>query len=168
MTLTLYCNQGDMERLFSAAGVTSFADHDEDTVNDTGVVTDCLNRAAEEINLFAMQYYSAAALATSTLVNRWATVFACCFLCELRGNEIPTAFQNEFTAIQEKLEQIATGDLKIPGLAYSEDFRPSIRNVHIDRRYWRDRVRVIPQRSGVPTLLPEDTTPSYGVPPYGY
>lgn len=154
-----YCDQPDVERLFSSYGVTAFADHDGDGNPDAGVVNDCINQATEEINLYCQQWYTPAVLETSTLINRWCTVYATVFLCERRGNPVPDSLAAEFARIAAKLEQILAGTLKLPGLAMRDDMRPSMSNLTVDRRYNRSRIRVTPQNStDSPTRLTQDMT----------
>lgn len=154
MPLTTYCVEADLERYLSAQGVIAFADHDSDGDSDTGVVNDCIAQAAEEINLYANQYYSAAALATSTLIVRWATVLASAFLCQRRGNPVPDSLQAEFTRIMETLERIRKGEMRIPGIAWKSDFRPTVSNVVVDRGACDGPVRVDTATSpNIPTTL---------------
>lgn len=150
---TAYCTEADMQRLFSIAGVTSFADHDQDGVSDTLVVSDCIDQATEEINLYAWQY-SAAGLATSTLVNRWCTVLAVYFLCQRRGNPPPDSIAEEFARIMLHLERIRTGDMKIPGVATKGIYSPRFSNLVPDRRFPYSNIRVQRESSdGIPTTL---------------
>lgn len=151
------CTETDMERLLSAYGVTAFADHDRDGVADDGVADDCINQATEEIRGFAWMWYSDAQLATSTLVNRWATVLSCHFLCTRRGNGPPESLQAEFQRIFDLLQRVADGTYRIPGLALRGDFRPSMSNVAVDRRYPHSTIRVTRHNStDAPTTLTQD------------
>jgi phage gp36-like protein len=155
-----YCEEADVRRLFSAHGVTAFADHDQDGESDAEVVNDCINQACEEINLYAQQRYTPAQLATSTLIARWTTTLACYFLCLRRGNPVPASIEGEFTRILSKLEQIALGSLALPGIALRDDMRPSMSNLTVDRRYPQSRIRVTPNNStDAPTRLTQDTVP---------
>jgi phage gp36-like protein len=152
-----YCDEADMRRLFSVYGVTAFADHDQDGEPDAEVVNDCINQATEEVGLYAQQWYTPAQLDTSTLVNRWATTLACYFLCQRRGNGPPQSLADEFARIMARLEQIAAGTLKLPGIAMRDDMRPSMSNLRVDRRYPNSRIRVTPTNStDAPTRLSQD------------
>lgn len=143
---TAYCTLADMQRLFSTQGVTAFADHDgdgeADSLNGSTVTGDCIDQATEEINFYLLRWYSAAQLATSTLVNRWCTVLAVYFLCQRRGNPDPEIFQAEFERIMAKLELVKPGGFTIPGLPFKSDLRPSFSNMEVDRRFPANRVRV--------------------------
>ncbi|MCI0333551.1 MAG: DUF1320 domain-containing protein [Planctomycetes bacterium] len=132
------CTETEMQRLFSVYGVTAHADHDADGVSDSGVVDDCINQATEEIRFYLWKNYSDAALTTSTLVNRWATTLAVYFLCLRRGNPVPDSLLAEFQRIMELL---ASGQ-PIPNLPLRGDLRPTMSNVEIDRRYYRNKIRV--------------------------
>lgn len=158
MPLTTYCTEVQMRRYFSTDGITAFADHDQDGTADDDVITDCIEQATDEINAYAMQRYSAAALSASTLIIRWAVVLATKFLCERRGNSAPASLQSEFERIMLKLQQIPTGIFKLPGVATRSDFRPGFSNLTIDRRYQFSKVRVVHTASDqIPTALPQKT-----------
>lgn len=151
------CSEADMIRLFSQYGVTAFSDHDADGVDDEGVADDCINQATEEIRGYAWMWYSDTQLATSTLVNRWATTLAVFFLCQRRGNPVPDSLQAEALRIFELLQKVAEGNYRIPGLALRGDLRPSMSNVTIDRRYPVSTVRVTrPNSTDAPTTLTQD------------
>lgn len=163
MTLlpTTYCTQADMERRFSAAGVTAFADHDADGLEDDGVIDDCINQATDEINLYLRGKYAEAGLAGSTLVNRWAATLACYHLCECRGNPPPESLQRAFdwlmTPETGMLALIAACKINLPGVALNGDRRPTWSNLHVDRRWPHSKVRVTRSNSSdAPTALSQD------------
>lgn len=157
-----YCTEADAQRLFSAAGVTSFADHDANGTSDSGVVDDCINQATEEISYYC-QRYTPASLATSTLINRWATVLTVYFLCQRRGNDVPTSIVSEVERIMTRLEAIDAGH-QIPGLALRADLSPGFSNLRIDRRYPFRKQRVEPNSSEAASELRQDKVPFTPVP----
>lgn len=142
MLTSYYCDQDDVERLLSNHGVTSFADHNEDGENESGVVTDCLAQATDEINLYANQRYLADDLADSTLINRWCTTLAAYFLCMRRGNPVPESLQYEFERIMVNLTKIQEGLLTLPGVPMNGDLSPSFSNLKVDRRFRHSKIRV--------------------------
>lgn len=149
---TPYCTIADMERLFSAHGVTAFADHDGDNNADSGVVSDCIDEATEEVNLYCQQY-SVAGLAASTLINRWCTTLAVFFLCLRRGNPVPESLADSVATLRERLQAVLDGALKLQ-VVMNANTMPSISNLTIDRRFPFSRVRV--QREStypIPTTL---------------
>lgn len=151
------CTEAEVVRRFSQIGVTEHADLENAGTATTGVVDDCINQATEEIRGFAWRWYSDATLATSTLVNRWATNLAVYFLCTVRGLSPPEAVAAEFERIMALLEKVAAGHYRIPGLALRGDLRPTMSNVQIDRRYPYSTVRVTRANSSdPPTALTQD------------
>lgn len=153
-----YCTQTQMERYFSAAGITAFADHDGDGTANDDVVQDCIDQAADEINAYAMQRYEASVLATSTLITRWAVVLACYFLCTRRGSMPAESLQLEYDRIMGKLQEIPSGVFKLPGLMTRSDFRPGFSNMTVDRRYPFSKARVVRTSSDqINTPLPQKT-----------
>jgi Mu-like prophage protein gp36 len=152
--VTVYCTEADMQRLFSAAGVQSFGDHEQTGAPVDDVTDDCIDQATEEINLFCRQYYLAADLANSTLINRWCTVLSVYFLCQRRGNPVPESIQAEFERIMLYLERVRTGEMKLPDVPYAANLSPSFSNMTVDRRFPASRVRVEQRSSdGIPSAL---------------
>ena len=151
------CTSADMTRLLSSHGVTGFADHDDDGAADSGVLDDCINQATEEIRGFCWMWYSDDALATSTLINRWATVLSCYFLMTRRANPAADSMAAEFERIFSLLQMVAAGSYRIPGLALRGDLRPTMSNVQVDRRWPVSTIRVTRQNSSdPPTTLTQD------------
>ena len=138
MATTVYCLEADIERYLSAQGVTDFADHDEDTVRDTGVVTDCIEQASQEIELFLIEKHVEADLKLSKLVERWCTVMAARFLCQRRGNPVPASLEEEFEQVRVYLQAVREDRLSLPGIQLRDRQTPVWSNVHVDHRYrWR-------------------------------
>lgn len=161
MALTTYCTDEDIDRLLSSYGVASFADHDEDGSEDTGVVLDCREQASEEINLYTRQWYLVAGLSSSALITRWCTVMSAYFLSYRRGNPPPESLQIEFNRIVDDqdslLQRVHDGNMRLPGVALDYDARPSVSNVTIDRRFARSKIRVDERTSSdSPTTLSRD------------
>ena len=140
--MATYCVEADINRVLSSGGVIAFADHDESGTSDAGVVDDCIVRASEEINLYCRQRYSEAGLLTSSLVTRWATILAACFVCELRGNPVPASLAKEADRLLEEiLPNILAGKMNLPGIAYANDLRPAVSNLTVDRRWRFSKIR---------------------------
>lgn len=137
-----YTTQAKIERLFSSLGVRYYSDHDETGVTDTDVVTDCISQSDGEIDLYCRGRYSEAGLSGSTLIERWSTILATCYLCERRGNPVPDSLAKEADRIYERLEKIQTGAMQLPGVAFGQDLRPAFSNLTVDRRYRYSKIRV--------------------------
>jgi phage gp36-like protein len=155
-----------MERKFGEYGLTSFSDHNSDGTRDTGVIDDCIEQASAEIAMLAGQRYLLTDLATHPLVQAWATTFAIYFLCQRRGNSIPTSLGDEFNRISTILEKIVTGEMKLPGLDEFTGIRPTLSNLTIDRRYPNNRVRVRTSAGSgrqTPSQLQTDQANQFGV-----
>lgn len=153
-----FCSSSDIDRKLSAAGVAAFADNDGNGSADAGVVQDCIDQATGEISDLASQWYTVAALASNTTVNRWATIMACVFLCETRGNDVPESLLAEFQRITAYptglLWLLSLGKYKLSGVPLRADMRPAMSNVQIDRRYTHSKTRVTRYNStDSPTVL---------------
>ena len=157
----VYTDQDRIERLLSRCGVVSFSDHNREGDPDDGVVDDCINRAAQETELFATQRYAQAGLVNSPLFVEWNTLVAAYFLCYRRGNPVPESLQFEFDRIMDVenglLAKVAKGKLQLPGVPLKADLRPTFSNLKVDRRYRQSKVRVTTNNSSnAPTKLTQD------------
>ena len=160
MTLIANCltSHAEMERLFSAQGLTAFADHQATGLRDDDVLDDCANQASYELLNYAGQRYSHAALYTHTTPRGWATLFACRLVCIRRGNPVPDSFAEEFLRIMELLKLVPSGQYKFYGLAERGDLRPTWSNLKVDRRHRHSTIRVTQTNSSdAPTQLSQDT-----------
>jgi len=160
----VYCTQADMERYLSILGVADFSDNDQDGLVDVPVVEDVINQATEEIDLRAGQRYTQAQLQTSTLITRWCTVMACTFLAQRRGNPVPDSLMVEYERITDTgtglLFLVSKGKEQLPRIPLRADMRPIWSNQTIDRRFYPDGQRVIPEiSSDSPTVLDQDIAP---------
>lgn len=154
---TLYAVEDDLARLFSSYGVTSFSDHDQEGVNDTDVVSDCITQASQELEFFCRRYDSTA-LAQSSLINRWCTVLSCVFLCQRRGNQVPESLQSEMERIYGMLKAIDENGKPIPGIGQSAASIPRMSNLTVERGH-ANPVRVVPGTGGhVPRTAQQDTS----------
>jgi phage gp36-like protein len=136
-----YCDADDVRRLLSSAGAMSFADHDQNGVEDPGVLDDCIGQATQEIDFCLHERYEPDQLVLSAIVNRWATNLACYFLCQRRGNPVPEPIQRECDRIlfeeNSALNEIRRGNRWLPGLEPNRGQAPSFANMTIDRRFRR-------------------------------
>ncbi len=160
----VYCEKDDMDRYLSVNGVIDASDNNQDLAADVPVIEDCINQATEEIDLSAGQRYTQAQLETSTLITRWCTVMACTFLFQRRGNPVPDSLMVEYERITDTttglLFLISKGKRQLPRIPLRADMRPVWSNLTIDRRFYPDSVRVIPEISiDAPTVLDQDIAP---------
>lgn len=142
---TDYCTAADLERYFSKVGVDHFADHDDDGIQEPGVVADAIERATDEINLYVLTHgrYAIADLVGNRLLNSWCVVLATCDLCQTRGNGVPESVAMECQRIFELLEKVMDGKLNLPEVARQGQGVPTFSNLRLDRRYRDEKVRVI-------------------------
>ena len=137
-----YCTEAEIVRRFGTEAVVNWCDHDGDQLADTGVLDDAINQATAEINDYAAKWYDPADLGACRQVNRWCVTLAEYFAALNRGNLPPEILQREFDRIKQKLEDVAAMRLQLEGIAWRSDLRPSLSNLHVDRRHVRQKVRV--------------------------
>ena len=159
--IPVYCVEADVRRLFSAAGVLAFSDHDQDGLSDDDVIDDCIEQGSDEITLRLNHRYNPEDLQSTRLVTRWATVLAVYFLCYRRGNPVPESIDNEFHRLMDPdglLDRIAKGKDQLPGVSLRCDLRPTWSNLKVDRRWPTSKTRVSRVNSSdAPTDLTQDT-----------
>lgn len=165
---TNYCTQADIERLLSLEGVQSFGDMDQSGLEDDDVIADVIEQASDEITAKLYPLYAEAELATCRLVTRWATVLAAFYLCHRRGNTAPQSLHDDYQRIMEPkdglLAQVRDKRMVLPGLAQRSVNVPSFSNLEVDRRYRREKIRVIPTISSpIPSTIEQDVTREPGL-----
>lgn len=156
--LPLLCSSDEVERLISSYGMLAFSDHDEDGEQDEGVVEDCIRRASDEIHMHLHNRYDPAVLAEVSLVRRWATIGAACYLCQTRNNPPPESLGAQWEGLitdpDGTIPKIGRGVVRLPGVEQRYDSRPSFSNLQVDRRYPTAKTRVtLVNSSDAPTEL---------------
>ena len=111
---------------------------DTSTGTAADIVAQVIADASDEIEFYCLGGYSAAQLATSGWVLKIATDIAVWMLCWRRLNGCPEGAQVMADAAFERLEAIAAGKLKIPGLTPNRQSVPVLSNL-------RPRVRPFPR-----------------------
>lgn len=164
MTLlsTTYTTEAMMERKVGAQALIDWCDHDADGTQDSNVLDDSINDATLEIDLYCRPKYSAASLATNNLIKRWATVLACFFCSQNRGNPPPDSLARQAERIYKQLERIRLCTLMLPGVALANDTRPTWSNRRVDRRFRNNSIRVTKTNSSsAPTKLSRHRSSNY-------
>ena len=138
---TLYVTQSDMEALFSTEGVELRLDDDgSGTVSAPELLrltTQALNYATARCNMFLLGRYEPADLATSWVVNEWATYIACHWLSARRGN--PTLFGAQVEEVKKELAQVKAGQLNLEELGSRNPSWPTWSNTRVDSTNYRLR-----------------------------
>lgn len=143
-----------MQRLFSAAGVEAFSDHESTGEIDDEVVQDAIWDASEEILGAVFNRYDPEQVQRSRQVRTWANFLACYYLCLRRGNDYPASWTPEIERIRTELELIRHGK-GLRGIPLRADLRPTWSNLQVDRRWPRSKVRVVRQTGpNVPSTQP--------------
>lgn len=135
----------------SAAGIVSFADHDADGVSDADVVGDCQTYADGYIVGILSTRYTAANVATASIIVEVSAVLTLRELCLRRGNPPPASLEARYQEIVSEggmLDRIASGKLPLVDgngdrVPQRNGFAPSHANLMVDRRYAERRIRVV-------------------------
>jgi len=147
----LYCSQTDLESLLSALGVLKRLD-DLQSGSPSGAgltaIEQALQWATAQVRLYCALHYDATALASSYIINHWATVLGAVYVCSRRLNEIPDSLRLLAYGPDGKggafgdLEKIRLKKLALPDVSYRNPNRPAYSNVHVDPNYWLRQIRV--------------------------
>lgn len=163
ITIPLLCEKDDMERQLSLRGLISRSDHEEEGVENDDVINDAIQRASHEIAGFLYPKYDLESLPESDLVRGWATSIACFYLCQTRGNEIPESMYADYDRIMGDngwLERTRNGKFILPCVRQQDTNVPTFSNHTIDRRFRREKVRVVPTTSSpIRSTIEQDRSP---------
>ena len=139
----LYTSATEVNDLLSSLGVEKRIDHDADeavSVSETAILTKSLSYGTGRCNLYLSSRYSAASLAEDWNVQDWATVFAACRLCAVRGNPVPKSLLAMRDEALEQMEMVQEGLLQLDAIQNVTDL-PAFSNGRLDDRYrvrkWR-------------------------------
>ena len=161
-----YCTIPQLIRWASSQGIENWADHQEDGNEDHYVVSDAINRAVSEMNLYLLVRYDAATLAAENIVQHWCVIIASYFLSQTRANSPSEGLKQQFDRLMNPqdgiLSQVASGKIQLAELPMRSDLRPTMSNVDVDRRYHRSTIRVTRANSSrVTTNLTQDKDHSF-------
>jgi hypothetical protein len=141
-----YCTATDVETLLSDEGVDLRLDDDgAGTVSPTELArleTQGINYAASRVNFFCMPRYDAVNLASSWLVNEWATIIATRWLCTRRGNPCPKSIQEMYDEAVKDMSWVRAGTFQIPDIAARGIDWPAWSNVTVRPEYTYRKIRV--------------------------
>ncbi len=136
----VYSSQELMERLYSTVAVLLRLDDNDDGTIDTGLLQDVIDTATDKINQYLLPLYEAAAAELNLWVRRRATIIACWYLSQRRGN--PAQFQSMYEEVIEELKAVNAMKLFIPRLPLSSNLAPGVSNYRVDDRYIVQKTRV--------------------------
>lgn len=164
----MLCTVAQIEKYLSYRGAVAFSDHADAGLEDADVIDDARSRASDELLAMLYPLYAEADLATSALVSHWAVVMAAYYLCHTRGNSPPAAVAMEYEQLTRLpdglIERVRLQKMVLPGLARRSVNVPAWSNLTIDRRYRREKIRVIAANSSpIQTAIEQDKAPELTV-----
>lgn len=165
MPLASLASDAQLQRYMSVYGITTWADHDQDLVDDAFVVEDCKTYGTHEIASRLAQRYAASALASVPILVEIACVVILRELTLRRGNPPPASLEQRYQEIVGKdgwLDQVAGGRVllldedgnPIPAATFNVPYHS---NLQVDRRFSEKRIRVVTGQSNLaPSKLRRD------------
>ena len=163
----LFTTDDDIRGLISALGLdVRLDDDDSGTVEDaeSAFLLQARNYATTRVKFYCAIHYDAADLATSWLVNEWATVLAVDWICRRRANPAPECFKELLFGDGSANNSGVMGDMKdvrakaaqIPDIGYRNVDWPAWSNITVDPRYRVRQIRVQrPISERTPTQYPQ-------------
>ena len=160
MSVTPYCTQFELDRIWSEFGVMARTDGNRDGESDAHGVTAVIEEATAKVNSFLLHRYSVATCAASAWV-RWATAhIAACILARRFGLPAPEGIVADCDEYLDTLKAIKNGQEQLiadDGLATPlHDSRPAVANFTVDGRFNRSKVRTV--RAISSDMEPNDVT----------
>ena len=152
-----YSTRTEVESIMSQVGVDVRLDDNEDDEvteanpqqpdipDEEGHLTDAIDEATDIVNEYALPLYSDTVLCASRWVRRRASYLAAWIVSQRRGNA--ALYEERACRIMEELERVRQGVLLIPRAERRVSTMPRMSNVRIDRRYIREKVRVVRETS---------------------
>lgn len=131
----VYCTQEDMEALYSVDGVLGRVDDNVSgtiAAPETTYITKALYWATSQVNFYCLAVYADSALATSYMVNEWATILACRWLSSRRANPIPESIEALYRSAIEDMKLVRSGTAQIPDIGARDAMFPAWSNVRVD------------------------------------
>lgn len=155
----LFCTDADVEGLLSALGLQARADDDgaapgTDTAAMAVAKAQGRNYATARVKFFCQPRYKTEDLATSWLVNDWATTLCAVWMCGRRGETVPETLAKLAEQAMEDMKEVRAGTAHVPDIGTANPDWPAWSNVTVDPRYRVRQIRV--QRS-----MSERTPPTY-------
>jgi hypothetical protein len=161
----LYCTDADVEGLLSALGVRSRLDDDQSgavETDESARLRQAREYATARVKFYALVHYADEKLASSWLVNDWATTIAAYWLSARRLNTVPDSLRELYEGSDGKggvlgdLEAVRKKTMIIPDIAFRNVDWPAWSNVTVDPRYRVRQIRVQRQISEkTPTQYPQ-------------
>ncbi len=148
----LYCTDDDIVFLLSELGVDARLDDDGDgslSVGEQAFLLQARNYATARVKFYCQVHYDDADLATSWLVNEWATIIAAHRICVRRVNPVPDSIHallfgtgDPDRGVMGDLLDVRDQKAQIPDIGYRHVPWPAWSNVTVDPRYRLKQIRV--------------------------
>lgn len=160
----LFSSDDDVVSLLSQLGLDARLD-DQDAGGQAAFLSRAHNWATGRILFYCAPFYDASAMASSWLVNEWASVLATFWVCVRRVNPLPDVIRQLVyggdglgEGVMGDLKDVREGRAQIPDVGARNVPWPAYSNVRVDPRFRVRQVRVIRQTSeGTPTRYPQPT-----------
>lgn len=170
--LNVYCTEADIQSLLSQDGEVGRLDDWASGSIDSAqrcYLTQAINWASARVNFYCAAKYTTADLATSWIVNQWATVLACDWLSRRRGN--PSPFSDLLEDVMQDMKDIRSGEAQFSDIGLRTAAWPAWSNVRVDTRFPLRKIRVervpgMSEMTNAPYPKNDDLIAPYIPPPF--
>lgn len=145
---TLLTTREEMRRIFGEDAINLRLDDMTDPSDQDNVVEDIISYASETVLSYLLSHYDESAVSASPWVRRRATILACYYLSERRGN--PQQFVAQAKRVMEDLKLVQENGILIPGVPVRAADVPTVSSYRIDDRYLISKQRVVGSQSTKP------------------
>lgn len=154
----LFCQQSDIEDVLSVDGLSLRLDDNNDGAVDAteqGRVTRSIYYATSRLGMY-LSRYNAADLQQSQVVTEWAAIFATRWLCNRRGNGVPSGIQEAYDEAMLEIKEVQAGRMDLMEVAAREVPWFAWSNCRVSAAYRLRRIRVErPISEKTPTTYPQ-------------
>lgn len=145
---TQLTSKAEIERVFSTIGVDLRVLDAGDTPSEDAMIDEIINWASETIESYTLKHYDSADLTGSKWTRRRATILACYYLSQRRGN--PPQFVAEAKRVMDDLTAVNENKIIIPDAMAAVADVPACSSYRVDDRFVVNKQRVVPSQSTKP------------------
>lgn len=145
---TALTSREEIERIFSSIGVDLRVDDAATPTEEDNIMDEIIDWASETIASYTLLHYDTSVLVESAWTRRRATILACYYLSQRRGN--PGQFVAEAKRTMDDLQLVADHKIIIPDAIVAAADVPAISSFRVDDRYNVNKQRVVKTQSTKP------------------
>lgn len=145
---TQLTSREEMERVFSTVGIDLRVLDVEDVNDQDSLIDEIVDWASETLESYTLKHYDTVELVNSKWARRRATILACYYLSQRKGNA--PQFVAEAKRVMEDLTAVNENKIMIPDAIVAVADVPAISSFRVDDRYVINKQRTVRSQSTQP------------------